>query len=233
MSYQISVYRLHHVVGTGLSSKQPSPLLINTTKMCIALSGRVAFCNCTQHLPDNTIVRLCEAALVNRRTPCQMVSFPSMDVPVTESVSPRCACAGHIIICIKPAASRRSPEGRRDVYHLKHIHAKLYAQQAEALQSPKSGLPSSTSRKDDTRPRVLKKKATSLDAVVNQQNLAETFNSFVMVEREDGSEQFDEEGASLSSPRIYDCYPQSTGGQSLVDAGKDFAAALGRLFFRK
>jgi hypothetical protein len=120
---------------------------------------------------------MCDFALMENRTPCNMVSFPPPESLPTDPVCDRCSRSGHITIFISPTATRTNSSGRRDEYHIKDVHTELQTQLTAALQSP---LPvkSSHSFADDKALIQALKDATS----------------FVMVEHEDAEEQFNDKG---------------------------------------
>ncbi|ERF76160.1 hypothetical protein EPUS_01494 [Endocarpon pusillum Z07020] len=183
--------------------------------MCITLSGRAAYCNCAKLLPDNTLVHLCDVALANKRTPCEMVSFPPPDQSLTEPACPRCSQAGHIIVFINPSVSGKASIGGRDEYYIPDVYAELEAQLIAALNSP---LPPAAS------PTVADNKAL-IEALKDA-------TSFVKVEHEDTEEQFDEDGAptpgSDNDEDSDGCLDRS---QTPVKLGTGFGLALGRLLF--
>ncbi len=165
-------------------------------------------------LPDKTLVRMCDLALMNHRKPCKIVSFLPPEKSSTDPACARCSRAGHITVFISPSATRSTPEGNRDEYHNRDVQSELHAQLAAALQS---SLPSVSP------PPPVEDKAL-IEALKDATN-------FVVVEQEDGDEQFGVEGAppdSDSDDNINKLLDRSSVAVKLV---KGYSAALGRLFF--
>lgn len=181
--------------------------------MCITVSSRAGFCNCTRLLLDKTIVRLCDVALMNNRTPCKMVSFPPPDQALTDPVCLRCASAGHIAVFVSASVTGGTCRGGQDEYHIKDVYAELEVQLIAALES---SLPS------DTLPTHVHDKALI--------GILKDATSFVRIEYEDAEEQFDEDGAPLPSPDSDDYLDKFLGhSPSPVKLDTGFGRALGHL----
>jgi hypothetical protein len=194
--------------------------------MCIPLSGRAAYCKCTHQIPDNTLTRMCDFALMKNRTLCQMVNFPDPDACHTDPVCPRCSRAGHITIYISPWASKRRSKGRRDQYHIKDIHSELRAQLAEALEYSVPSAPLTTTLDDRALVEAVKD-ATSFAMIGYEDGALKDAAGFVMVEHEDGSEQWDEKGAPPPTPENHEFFAKrARRGKPIVDQSNDFGMAL-------
>ncbi len=182
--------------------------------MCITLSGRAAYCNCAKLLSDNTLIRLCDVALTNKRTPCEMVSFPPPDQSLTDLACLRCSQAGHITVFINLSATGKASMGGQDEYRIRDVYVEVEAQLVAALNV---SLPSAS--------------PTVADDKVLLEALKDA-TSFVRIEHEDAEEQFDEEGASTldgeSDEDMDKCLDRSL---SPVKLSTEFGLALGRLFF--
>jgi hypothetical protein len=185
--------------------------------MCVVLSGHAGYCTCVRRLPDKTLVRLCDVAMMNNKTPCKMVSFPPPGESLVNSVCPRCSSATGITIFINPSVRRRTPNGRSQECYTGDGRTELQAQLNPAIPA-KTPSVSSPSCVDDT---------TLIESLKDATN-------FAMVEHEDGEEQSDEEGApppTLDSDEgIHNFVGQNCSPTKL---GKMFGTSLGRLFLGK
>jgi hypothetical protein len=107
-----------------------------------------------------------------------MVSSHSPQPSPADPACLRCSRAGHITIFIEPTAKKRTLGGSRYKYHIKDMQTELETQLAAALKSLL----------------LFRFPATTGDGEDLIEPLDET--SFVMVEHEDGEDQFDLEGGS-------------------------------------
>jgi hypothetical protein len=155
-------------------------------------------------------VRMCDTALISNRTPCTMVSSHSPQPFPADPACPRCSLAGHITIFIDSTAKKQALRGSRDKCHIKDMQTGLGIQLAAALKSLLYFRSPATAADDD-------------DLI---EPLDET--SFVMVEYEDGEEQFDLEGAP---PRTSDCSDHVNNSSPWAKLGQGFGGALSGLAF--
>jgi hypothetical protein len=171
-------------------------------------------CACAKLLQDKTLIRLCNSALLNKRTPCNLLSFPPPGQASTDPVCLKCAEAGHMAIFVDPSSTRTTSVGRQDQYEINDLQAELETQLLIALQS---------SIPFDPRP-------APADDYVWVEPSKDTA-SFVMIGREDAEESFSDEGASLlsrDSDRNLDIFLGRP--PSLLKQGTALGLAIGRLF---
>jgi hypothetical protein len=185
--------------------------------MCITLSGHAGVCDCAKLLQDKTLVRLCDSALINERTPCNLVSFSPPSQSSTDLVCLRCSRVGHMAIFVDPTSTRTPSAGGQDQYDFKDIYAELETQLLMALE---------TSIPFDPRP------APADDYVMVEPSKDEP--GFVMIEHEDAEEQFSEEGAPLlgrKSDRNLDVFLGHP--PSMLKQGTALGLAIGRFFYSR
>lgn len=151
---------------------------------------------------------MCDIALMNNKTPCKILSYPSTGKSPAHNVCPQCCIVGEI----------RSPTTRtRASKTVTWEHGTKEYDGSARLNAQLNTIQPLT-RSDPSRP--------SLNDEGSIRSLTEA--TFVMVEHEDSDEQFDEVGAPPPSAGSDEDIDRVIG--SNVSPLKDFGTTIGRFF---
>ncbi len=199
--------------------------------MCIILVGRADCCTCVRSLSDKTLVRMCDLALTNKGTTCEMASFPPPEESPANPICPRCSSATGITVSVSSSARKRTAKGITKEGHDGGVHTKLDAKLGTAVQSSMPSISPSSSSINDKALIGSLKDATPIDDEALIKALKEA-TTFVMVEHENAQEPFNEDGARSPTLDIDDAIDQFLAhNNSSTWLGKEFGMALGNFFF--